>query len=42
MSTTLNSEPLAPAPKISLSHRRPSAAPATKGNPAVDVRQFSF
>jgi len=42
MSTTLNPEPLAPAPKVSLSHRRPSAASATKGNPAVDVRQFSF
>ena len=42
MTTALSSETLIPAPKVSLSVRKPTAPAAPKGNPAVDVRNFNF
>ena len=42
MTAALHSKPLVPGPKVTLAPRAPGARPATRGNPAVVVRDFSF
>jgi phosphate transport system ATP-binding protein len=42
MSATLRSQPLVPAPKVTLAPRPLVARPSSPENPAIDVRDFSF
>jgi phosphate transport system ATP-binding protein len=42
MTTIMRPEPFVPTPKITLAPREPAARVGSQGNPAVDVRDFSF
>jgi phosphate transport system ATP-binding protein len=42
MTTTMRPEPFIPTPKVTLTPRQPVARVGTQGNPAIDVRDFSF
>jgi phosphate transport system ATP-binding protein len=42
MNATLRPQPLVPAPKVTLAPRPPAARASSPGNPAIDVRDFSF
>jgi phosphate transport system ATP-binding protein len=42
MNTMLRPKPAAPPYKVTLAPRRPASPPGIQGNPAVDVRNFSF
>jgi phosphate transport system ATP-binding protein len=42
MNATASPRPFVPAAKVTLAPRQPAAPAGTRGNPAVDVRNFSF